>query len=127
MGYELSQNFTPPAQGGNALSADGRTIFFTAKECPAGGTGKNAGKDVPVWELFARVDGEEAGAHTVAISQPDAPQLAGEGARGYASPPDENCTGECQNDIAEPANWRNAEFAAPPKTARVPISRAASG
>ncbi len=120
LGYGLSANFTPPAQGGNALSADGRTVYFTAnpkgttngrEEPCSAGSGANTGTPVPVYELYARLDGEEADAHTVAISQPDAPQLAGEGARGYASPPDENCTStECRKDISDQADWRNAEF-----------------
>jgi hypothetical protein len=57
-----------------ALSADGRTVYFTAEPC-SGGTGTNAGKGLPVRELYARVDGElpEPGAaHTVAISEPQA-------------------------------------------------------
>jgi hypothetical protein len=38
-----------------ALSADGRTVFFTAMRC-ASGSGVNAGVSVPADELFARVD-----------------------------------------------------------------------
>ncbi len=75
LGFELSQNFTPPAQGGNALSADGRTIFFTLTLSSGRDGYEDGASKSPVVELFARVDGEEAGAHTVAISQPDAPQL----------------------------------------------------
>jgi hypothetical protein len=58
--------------GGNdsALSADGRTVYFTALPC-ATGSGENAGKEVPADELYARVDGEVEGkAHTVHISAP---------------------------------------------------------
>jgi DNA-binding beta-propeller fold protein YncE len=37
------------------LSADGRTVFFTAESC-ASGSGVNAGVPVPADELYARVD-----------------------------------------------------------------------
>jgi hypothetical protein len=106
----------------DALSADGRTVYFTAdnrtnekekilhEPCP-GGAGANEQIPVPVNELYARVDGEESGAHTVAISEPDAPQLSGESARGYASPPDENCTEEpCLKNVSDEKNWTDASF-----------------
>jgi DNA-binding beta-propeller fold protein YncE len=67
--------------GGNdsALSADGRTVYFTAGPCSTG-TGENAGKEVPADELYARIDGETEGkAHTVHISAPQCG--AGEGAK----------------------------------------------
>jgi DNA-binding beta-propeller fold protein YncE len=51
------------------MSEDGRTVFFRVNEC-AGGSGVNASRAVAVGELFARVGGGEAGARTVAISQP---------------------------------------------------------
>jgi hypothetical protein len=51
----------------NALSLDGKTAFFTASKC---------GSSLPVNELFARVDNGEAGAHTVAISEPTAVDCA---------------------------------------------------
>ncbi len=47
-----------------ALSGDGRTVFFTAVQC-ASGSGVNAGVEVPVREVFARIDESR----TVAISQ----------------------------------------------------------
>jgi len=64
-----------------------------------------------VKELYARVDGEERGAHTIAISQPDALETAAE------STPDENCKGSCEKNIeayVPPAvnpSWRDADFA----------------
>jgi hypothetical protein len=97
------------------LSADGRTVYFTAYDyknqatereepCP-GGSGVNAHTPVPVNELYARVDGELPDAHTVAISQPEAPQTLS------STPADENCTSEeCQKDIGETTNWRDATF-----------------
>jgi hypothetical protein len=101
----------------DALSANGRTVYFTAtgdhvlsggEKVNCTGSGANEHTLVPVQELYARVDGEEPSAHTVAISQPDAPEVAGEGAQ---SPPDENCTEtECQKNITEEKNWRPAEF-----------------
>ncbi len=86
-----------------SLSADGRTVFFRTRggaECF--GTGANEAINVPVGELFARIDGEDAAAHTVAISEPDglSPAL-----------PDQACKSvECQASITEQANWRNAVF-----------------
>ncbi len=56
---------------GRSLSEDGRTVFFTAQKCESGGSGANAGIEVPAAELYARIDGEEAGrAHTMLISGP---------------------------------------------------------
>ncbi len=53
------------------LSEDGRMVFFTAQKCESGGSGANAGIEVPAAELYARIDGEEAGhAHTMLISGP---------------------------------------------------------
>jgi hypothetical protein len=52
-----------------AMSTDGRTVYFTAigrEGCE--GSGANAGTAVPANQLYARVDGELAAAHTVAIS-----------------------------------------------------------
>jgi hypothetical protein len=61
---------------------------------------------VPVDEVFARVGGEGAGAHTLAISQPKAPETTS------GTPADENCTSvECQKNITEQANWHDAMFA----------------
>ncbi len=102
-----------------ALSADGRTVYFTAypkKELsgpivPCPGSGANAHTPVPVQELYARVDGEEPAARTVAVSEPDAPQTLA------STPTDENCTSEeCKKNIESPPtpavnpNWRDAEF-----------------
>jgi DNA-binding beta-propeller fold protein YncE len=47
-----------------AMSGDGRTVFFTARAC-ASGSGVNAGVEVPADELFARVDESR----TVSLSQ----------------------------------------------------------
>ncbi len=47
-----------------ALSADGRTVYFTARRCGSG-SGANAGTPVPANALYARIDG----ARTVAVSQ----------------------------------------------------------
>jgi hypothetical protein len=95
------------ASGGpwNGLSEDGRTAYFTAY--PDGNAScSSAVKAPPVVELYARVDGEEPDARTVAISQPEAPATLS------STPPDENCAeAECRKDIGEPANWRAAEFA----------------
>jgi hypothetical protein len=49
----------------NALSLDGRAVFFTAHACDP-----NPGTSPPVDELFARIDNGESGARTVAISEP---------------------------------------------------------
>jgi hypothetical protein len=55
------------------LSADGRTVFFTAdRDVPgfcSGGSGANAATPVPADALYARVDGELPTAHTVPISE----------------------------------------------------------
>jgi hypothetical protein len=90
-----------------ALSADGQIVFFTARKAVGsactGGSGANTGVPVPADEVFARVDGEGAGAHTIAISQPKAPETLA------STPADESCsTAECQKDIGEQANWRDA-------------------
>jgi hypothetical protein len=86
---------------GSALSADGRIVYFTAGICGSG-TGANASTPVPVDELFARIDNETAGAHTVAISQPLA--LAG-GAS------DTGCTTvSCLENVETKSNWRDAAF-----------------
>ena len=87
----------------DALSADGRTVYFTAQGRDATALcANNSGTAPPVTELYARVDGEESDARTVAISQPNA--LTRTAA-------DEACKSEeCQRDITEPANWRDATF-----------------
>jgi DNA-binding beta-propeller fold protein YncE len=93
----------------NPMSADGRTVYFTAetgrkKDCP-GGTGTNAGKEIVVRELYARVDGEEPGsAHTVALSEPQA----------LAPASHEECqSASCKENTSianEIGDWRSAEF-----------------
>ena len=51
------------------LSADGRVVVFTAIGHPGCfGTGANVSREVPADTLYARVDGESAAAHTVALS-----------------------------------------------------------
>ncbi len=79
---ELISTCTTGLQGARAtelygsLSNSGRTAYFTAVKCLAGGVGSNAGKPVPANELYARVDGEVSqgpeSAHTVLISAPTA-------------------------------------------------------
>ncbi len=88
------------------MSEDGETVYFTAGSvaggCAAGGTGANAGKVVPVNELFARVGGGTANARTVALSEPSAFSAAA---------PYPGCEKEpCVKDVNEQANWRGAEF-----------------
>ncbi len=53
--------------GKHPVSADGRTVFFRVNACAG---------SLPVSELFARVDNEQADAHTVAISEPSAEDCA---------------------------------------------------
>jgi hypothetical protein len=52
-----------PKSAYGALSADGGTVFFTARPC-ASGSGANAGVAVPAQTLYARIDGSR----TVLIS-----------------------------------------------------------
>jgi hypothetical protein len=65
-----------------AISSDGRIVYFTAEGPCAGGSGVNHATAVPASELYARVDGETSEAHTVAISDSQcgsgaqAPELA---------------------------------------------------
>jgi len=91
------------------MSADGRTIFFEAAGKPGcTGTGVNQGVEAPVKELFARVDGEGAGARTVAISEPQAPEA------GLTPGPREECKeASCVADTSyanRGADWRNSYF-----------------
>jgi hypothetical protein len=97
----------------NAMSADGRLVYFRALPFnstagqPCSGTGANESLNVTVGELYARVDSGEPDAHTVAISEPLAPQTIS------STPPDEACTGECREDITDTngdSNWRSAQF-----------------
>jgi DNA-binding beta-propeller fold protein YncE len=87
------------------ISADGRIVYFRTLNTPCTGTGPtNEAIGVPVHELFARVDGGEADAHTLAVSEPE--QLS-------AAEPDDECTkAECAQDVAktETQNWRAANF-----------------
>jgi hypothetical protein len=110
---------SPPDE---SVSADGRRIFFVAQNNegigPCSGTGANAAKEVPVEELYARVDGGEPGAHTVAISQPRAPQVSGEPvepteACTSVSCREQECTSvSCQEDTSpgNPGAWSGARF-----------------
>jgi hypothetical protein len=65
-----------------SLSADGQTVFFTARTegpgvpCPSG-SGANAGTEVPANAVYARIDGELPDAHTVAISNPSPSECGG--------------------------------------------------
>ncbi len=68
-----------------AMSADGSIVYFTALKC-ASGSGVNHETSVPANTLYARVDGEQADAHTVPIST-----------RSLS-----DCTGECATSA--PAN-----------------------
>jgi DNA-binding beta-propeller fold protein YncE len=82
----------------DGVSEDGRTVFYTVKQCPAGGSGVNKGRAVPVDELFARVGGGEAGAHTAAISEPSGLSPA---------EPDLGCTSEpCVKNITDSRRFR---------------------
>jgi hypothetical protein len=99
-GADLGNRFEP-----EALSADGKTVVFSVQPCQAGGTGANAGVQVPVTELFARIDGELPDAHTVAISEPMAPETRS------TTMPDENCTTTgCQKNLTESARWMTPVF-----------------
>jgi hypothetical protein len=60
----------------NAISSNGRIVIFQAGPCE-GGTGANAGTKVPSQELFARVDGESEGAHTVTLSARSSTECSG--------------------------------------------------
>jgi hypothetical protein len=98
----------------NPLSADGRTVYFTTEIVPNGGpdgspcpegTGTNAGKEVPVREVYARVGGEDPGvAHTVALSEPQA----------LAPVRREECQSvSCRENTSianESSDWRSATF-----------------
>ncbi len=62
----------PNEDGGqNALSADGRTIYFAPTGHEAEGVCPSGARAPETTQLYARIDGEEAGAETVAISQPE--------------------------------------------------------
>jgi hypothetical protein len=104
LGYE-------PGQGSqSSVSESGDVVFFTADACPSG-AGTNAGVNVPVEELYARVDGGSARARTVALSEPQAPQTAAEPEGNELQ---ENCTSlECKANTSpanESSDWRPARF-----------------
>jgi DNA-binding beta-propeller fold protein YncE len=81
----------------NALSSDGRTLYFSVAPCEHG-SGANAATPVPVDELFVRIDGER----TVAISEPGALSA---NAR-YAA-----CeSAGCQDNITSRSSFRSAQF-----------------
>lgn len=50
-----------------ALSADGRIVYFTVRKC-AHGSGANSATPVPAAELYARIENEGLGARSVLIS-----------------------------------------------------------
>ena len=91
----------------NVLSADGRTVYFTATGHDEGQLCPSSAKAPPVYELYARIDGEEPGAHTVAISEPQALNPAAV---------NKSCeTAKCRENTENPApavnpNWSDAEF-----------------
>jgi hypothetical protein len=103
-----------------ALSGDGRTVYFTAfaghndnseqSPCPSG-SGANEHTPVPVQELYARVDGEGSSAHTVAISEPRAPQAPGSDAP-HPECESEECTKSTESPAPPATNpsWRDATF-----------------
>jgi hypothetical protein len=86
-----------------AMSVDGRVIYFTAFPSEHG-TEANKTNNVPVDELYARVDNGEEGAHTVAISEPNGLPV---------SQPDGACSKEpCLKNIGkgDEEAWGNAAF-----------------
>jgi hypothetical protein len=76
----------------NTLSADGRTVWFTAAGCPFGGTGTNVGKPVPGDELFERVE-QAHGMDTVLAS---------------GSAPEPECDTACQAQPPGDAGYQGA-------------------
>jgi sugar lactone lactonase YvrE len=103
---------SPPDE---SLSADGRTVYFTAGACGSGTGAVDGEHPVPVQELYARVDGGEPGARTVAISEPGAPQIAPEepGACTSALCLREACASVACVENTSPSDegdWRAAEF-----------------
>lgn len=97
----------------DAESGDGRIVYFEASGAnggPCPGTGANTGMSVSALEVFARVDGGEADAKTVALSEPDAPQV-------HDEPNDECVEATCITNTEQPANlaetnpnWREASY-----------------
>ena len=93
------------------MSQDGRIVFFSARGgagCVGSGAVNN-GIAVPVGEeLFARVDGEDGEAHSVAISEPQASE------QGLFPGPREECEEPACIENTSVANeqkdWRSASF-----------------
>jgi hypothetical protein len=85
------------------MSADGRTIFFTAEGInPTSNQPCPSGPQPPVRELFARVDNSESDARTVAISQPSAIS---------PTPVNHECTSTaCVENTTNTARFRDAQF-----------------
>jgi hypothetical protein len=85
---QARENATTP---GGTISADGRTTYFTALPELGGGSCTSGAQEIPVPEVFARVNGEVgpaeaqqlgvSEAHTVAISEPS-PSACGSGSAG---------------------------------------------
>jgi DNA-binding beta-propeller fold protein YncE len=92
------------AQTFGSLSADGRTTYFQVRACPEGSGSINEHLEVPVIEIYARIDGEGPAARTVAISQPRAPQAP------QANPACTTPRCLADTDPAKPQNFRDAEF-----------------
>jgi hypothetical protein len=65
-GTNLSGPIGPAVR--EAISSDGRIVYFTASGPCAAGTGVNESAEVPANELYARIDGEEPSAHSVLVS-----------------------------------------------------------
>jgi hypothetical protein len=81
-----------PHFAGGAMSADGRTVYFTVTPC-GHGSGANEHTPVPAYELYARIDGELPDAHTVPISTPA---------------PEPECDATCQSRPARDAKFQGA-------------------
>jgi DNA-binding beta-propeller fold protein YncE len=84
----------PRENNGSTISADGSTVYVTVEPCSTG-TGANAGKEVPAYELYARIDGETTHPETVNISASQCGSGAGtdEFACRNAPPADSNFEG----------------------------------
>jgi hypothetical protein len=81
----------------STISADGRIVFFLAAPCGSGAYGEE-----PQYALFARIDGEQSDAHTVAISEPSAPAPAA---------PYVGCeSAQCIANVNDKVNWSGVHF-----------------
>jgi DNA-binding beta-propeller fold protein YncE len=103
-GTTLGVRSTSGAASQNAMSGDGRIVYFTS--WARNGFSNCAGSALApvVDELFARVDGGEAGAHTVAVSQPGALLPA---------PASLGCTtAVCIENTSDSGRFRGARFVA---------------